>query len=331
MFAGTVAGLLLLADLVFTGRSLALVALAAFLAPRVVQLVWSRTAPWARPLLAVLLAIGVGVVALYFAPLTLAQQMIGVPYHAEAVIRDGQLTLREEIQLDQARFDEIGAASGREGVRRLDLATATLSAGWTPAGSRDGDPVYRQVRVIPVADPWTMATIRIPVGLNWTDGLGEIRFPTGPKDVWTMHANGDSTMEIRAERRAIHATFPAASSIADSLAGEDVAVVPVVGNGEVKVALFGPLLNNGIGRAVYPIYQDNLLIWIVGIVFLALGAVLNAKLQQAMERAWSWAVRHARRSRPREPDEGRGGRIGLELPVARRRRQRPVERHLRDP
>ncbi|MFI6265582.1 hypothetical protein [Micromonospora sp. NPDC051006] len=328
VFAGVIGGLLVLADLVFAGRSLSLIALAAFIAPGVVLLLWANR--WTRPLVALLLVVGAGLAALYFTPLSLAQQMISVPYRAEAVIRDGRLTLREEIQLDQTRFDEINAANGREGVRRLELTGATLSSGWSSAGSRDGNPVYQQVRVFEVANPRTMATVQIPVGLNWTDGLGEIRFRTGPRDIWTMHPSRDSTMEIRTTRRAIHATFPAATSITDSLAGEDVAVVPVAGNGYVTVALFGPLLNNAIGRAVYPIYRDNLLVWLVGIVFLALGAVLNAKLQLAIERGWAWVARRAGRG-PSSTDESaeRGaGRVELEVPVARRRRKRPVERHL---
>lgn len=314
------------ADLSLAGRNLALVAFPALLLPTAIVLLWRhRASPYARLTVALVLVGGTCLTGYLLTGETLAQAIIQVPYHGAAVVQDGELNLREEIVLDRSRFAELNEVWERTGDSRLDLTEAVLSAGWLPAGTRDGDLVYQQVRVLTVADPRTMATIQIPVGVSWVDGLGEIRFPTGPKDIWTLRPLPDSTMEIRAPRHAIQSTFPPYSSIADSLEGQDVAVVPIADSGPVTLRFFGPLLANSIGQAVYPAYQNNLLLWLVGLIFLALGAVLNTKLQSAIERGWSWLGRRVgpwiRRTGARRP----GGRSvsALELPTPRRIRERP--------
>ncbi|MER7890159.1 hypothetical protein ABTX15_10080 [Micromonospora sp. NPDC094482] len=64
-----------------------------------------------------------------------------------------------------------------QGVRRLELTGATLSSGWSSAGSRDGNPVYQQVRVFEVANPgrcgWAWVARRAGRGRSSTDEPAE--------------------------------------------------------------------------------------------------------------------------------------------------------------
>lgn len=322
------------ADASLAGRNLAFLAAAAFLAPAVGRYVYRQLrAGHVVTWVVVLVVTVLGCLYLRTGD-TLAQAIVEVPYHSDAVIKHGRLVLREQIVLDHSVLDPLNEAINEtRGAPKVELraSDAIMSAGWVMVDTRNGSPVYEHTRTLRVASPWTMATVHVPVGISWVDGLGQLRFPVA-RDVWTMRPAPGSMIDIRAPRGTIEATSPPFISRADVLdTAQDDATVPLNGVYQVSVALFGPLLNNALGRAAYRAYQQNLALWVVGVVFFALGAVLTEKLKKAIDRLLGWTVRAVKAAPKAQavPAEEQSARIEV-AGAARRVRTRPTQPHFHD-